>query len=160
MKTLILDLDNTLIFSSYTLLPNHPLVEKKGYHYLYFRPFLLDFLKAIQKFKYQLIFYTSGKSNYAQWIVQHFQMQKPYILYTRKYTKSQYTNFGIYYLKSSRNIHLPILTKEVIVLDDRMDLWEDNGEIFIDISPWNGEVGDTALIEVVIQLLKRQERIH
>jgi hypothetical protein len=40
MKTIILDIDHTLVFASYTILPNHPLVEKKGYHYLYFRPFL------------------------------------------------------------------------------------------------------------------------
>ena len=159
MKTIILDIDHTLVFASYTILPNHPLVEQKGYHYLYFRPFLHTFLNAMQKFDYQLVFYTSGKSNYAKWIVQHFKMRKPYTLFTRRYTKTRYTDFGIDYLKSSRKIHLPILTKEVIVVDDRINLWEDHGETFIDILPWHGEVEDTALKEVIIQLLKRQERI-
>ena len=77
MKTIILDIDHTLVFASYTILPNQPLVEQKGYHYLYFRPFLHAFLYAMQKFDYQLVFYTSGKSNYAKWIVQHFKMRKP-----------------------------------------------------------------------------------
>ena len=159
MKTIILDIDHTLVFASYTILPNHPLVEKKGYHYLYFRPFLQAFLDAIQKFDYQLVFYTSGKSNYVKWIVKHFKMIKPYMLFTRSYTKTRYTDFGIDYLKSAHKIHLPFNTKEVIVLDDRSDLWEDNGEIFIDISPWYGEVGDTALKEVLIQFRKRQALI-
>jgi TFIIF-interacting CTD phosphatase-like protein len=134
-------------------------VEKKGYHYLYFRPFLHEFLNAIQKFDYQLVFYTSGKSNYAKWIVQHFKMRKPYTLFTRRYTKTRYTDFGIDYLKSSRKIHLPTLTKEVIVLDDRNNLWEDNGETFMDISPWNGEVGDTALKEVLMQILIKDIKV-
>jgi hypothetical protein len=41
------------------------------------------------------------------------------------------------------------------ILDVRIDLWEDNGDIFLDISPWHGEIYDNDLKCVMIKLLKK-----
>ncbi len=155
MKTFILDIDQCLVFASYTQLSELELISKRGYHYLYFRPHLLEFLSYLQKSKYKIIFYTSGKSEYAKWIVSHFNMSCEYLLFTRKFTKRKQTLYGDLFYKSSRN--LPIeRAKRTYVLDDRIDLWVDNGENFLDISPWNGELNDNELIRIMIKLLKTQ----
>lgn len=155
MKSIILDIDHCLVFASYSELPEQKLISQRGYHYLYFRPYLSEFLSFVQKSKFRLIFYTSGKSEYAKWIVSQFQMNCEYSLFTRKFTKCKQTEFGELFYKSSDK--LPVKkTGTTYVVDDRIDLWDDNGEIFFGISPWRGEVNDTELQRIIIQLLKKQ----
>jgi len=51
------------------------------------------------------------------------------------------------------------MTKKTFVLDDRIDLWEDNDEVFLDISPWHGEVEDRELQGIMKHLLKKQPHL-
>jgi hypothetical protein len=155
MKTIILDIDHCLVLASYTQINELELISKRGYHYLYFRPHLSIFLSYLQKSKYKIIFYTSGKSEYAKWIVNQFNLNYEYLLFTRKYTKRKQSYYGDYFHKSS--ISLPVKKeKKTYILDDRIDLWEDNGEFFLDISPWHGEIYDNELIRVMLKLLKQK----
>ena len=140
---IILDLDHALIYSTYKEIDGLKLISKRKYLFLYHRPFLKDFLKFIEK-KYEIIFYTSSKIDYARWVVSTFKLNNKYEIFGRKYTKIIYSEYGIIYKKSLEKIKKEFEYK-VKVLDDRPDLWEENGVNLIDIKPWMGEIFDNKL---------------
>ena len=140
---IILDLDHALIYSTYKEIDGLKLISKRKYLFLYHRPFLKDFLKFIET-KYEIIFYTSSKIDYARWVVSTFKLNNKYEIFGRKYTKIIYSEYGIIYKKSLEKIKKEFEYK-VKVLDDRPDLWEENGVKLIDIKPWMGEHNDKEL---------------
>ena len=154
MNPYIIDLDNCLIFTSYSEIKGLELISKKGYHYLYHRPHLTSFLKFLVRKKYDIIFYTSSKSEYAKWIVKSFGLENDYLLYTRAYTIRKTTVYGEIYLKSLKNIKISSSTP-IPVLDDRPDLWDEDGIELNAINPWCGELHDTALSSFITSDLKK-----
>ena len=158
MKPFILDLDHCLIFASYSELKDHELIDKRDYHFLYHRPHLKSFLKFLVKSKYDLIFYTSSKKKYAQWVVKSFELEKNYPIFSRFYTSKKSTQFGEHYIKSLEKINLQS-KKPIPVLDDRPDLWIEDGVNLIPIEPWHGESDDKALLNYMLTTLKKQPKI-
>ena len=142
-KQVILDLDHALIYSTYKEIDGLKLISKRKYLFLYHRPFLKDFLKFIET-KYEIIFYTSSKIDYARWVVSTFKLNNNYEIFGRKYTKTIYSEYGITYKKSLKKIKKEFEYK-VNVLDDRPDLWDENGVNLIDIKPWMGDIFDDKL---------------
>ena len=140
---IIQDLDHALIYSTYKKVDNLKLISNRKYLFLYHRPFLDDFLEYVEN-KYDLIFYTSSKIDYARWAVNTFKLKKKHEIFGRKYTKTIYSEYGINYKKSLGKIKKEFEYK-VQVLDDRPDLWEENGVSLIDIKPWMGETYDKEL---------------
>ena len=152
---IILDLDHCLIYSSYSEICDLECMGKKGYLYLYHRPGLNDFLKLISKIrKVEILFYTSSKSAYAKWVLKSFNLSIKYQLYTRKYAKRKITQFGEVFLKSIAFISQETSTKN-FVIDDRPELWDENGIEMISIDPWHGEIDDDQLSHTSVQLLKK-----
>ena len=162
MKLYILDLDNCLIYTSYQEIEGLNLISKRKWHYLYHRPELLEFLKFAQKTA-DIAFYTSSKSDYAKWIVSSFNLEKQHLLFSRKYCKKRRTNYGDIYYKSIGFLPIKKKYKKIIVLDDRIDLWDDKGVELHDIEPYMGDFFDTELQtelqDWLIKLLKKQPRI-
>lgn len=154
MNPYILDLDNCLIYASYSEIKGLELISKKGYHYLYHRPHVISFLKFLIRKNYDIIFYTSSKSDYAKWVVQSFGLENDYRLYTRAYTIRKTTDYGEIYLKSLKNINLSS-ANPIPVLDDRPDLWDEKGIELNAIDPWHGELHDTALSSFITSDLKK-----
>jgi TFIIF-interacting CTD phosphatase-like protein len=154
----ILDLDHCLIYASFQELPEAKLISKRKWHYLYHRPGLELFLSFVQKTG-DIVFYTSSKKDYASWVVSTFHLTVPYTIYSRKYCRKKYTDYGEIYFKSLGR--LPILKEyaEIIVLDDRMDLWDDHGVELNDIKPYHGESTDTELQNWQIRQIKKQPKL-
>jgi TFIIF-interacting CTD phosphatase-like protein len=153
----ILDLDHCLIYSSYQEIHGLDLISKRKFHFLYHRPNLKNILKYVQKTG-DIAFYTSSKMDYAKWVVTSFQLDEHPIIYSRKYCKKKYTEYGETYLKSIVNLPITKSYNKVVVLDDRTDLWNDKGVELNDIKPWMGEVSDIELSQWLIRVLKRQPK--
>jgi hypothetical protein len=150
----ILDLDHCLIYSSYSEIEGLDLVDKKGYLFLYHRPGLKEFLNQVIKMKnINLVFYTSAKADYARWVVQSFNLDVNYRLFTRSNTRMKYTDYGQLYYKSIEKIGIS-KTERNVVLDDRIDLWDSTGVDLIDIDQWHGEPNDKKLEEAFVTIYK------
>ena len=158
MTLYILDLDNCLIFSSYNKLEGLECISKRKWHYLYHRPGLAEFLRYVQK-SGDIVFYTSSKMDYAKWIVKSFNLTKESNVFSRKYCRKKYTEYGEIYFKSLSRIALKKDYSKIIVLDDRTDLWDDNGVELNDIKPFLGEANDKELQKWMIKRLKLQPKI-
>ena len=97
MKPYILYFDYCLIYSSYSEISSLELISKKGYHFLYHRPGLKSFLRYLIKQKYDLIFYTSSKKEYAKWVVDSFDLEKviggpDYVILRKEFINIQVSN--------------------------------------------------------------------
>jgi hypothetical protein len=97
--------------------------------------------------------------DYAKWIVKTFNLKKESKVFSRKYCRKKYTEYGEIYFKSLSRIELKKEYSKIIVLDDRTDLWEDNGVELNDIKPFLGEANDKELQKWMIKRLKLQPRI-
>jgi hypothetical protein len=118
----------------------------------------MEFLKYIQK-SGEIVFYTSSKKDYAQWVVNTFQLKNDYQIFSRKFCKKKNTDFGEIYYKSIRNIKIEKEYDKIVVLDDRSDLWDGTGIEIHDIKPYMGELDDQELQKWVIKRLKSQPKI-
>ena len=157
-KLYVLDLDNCLIYVTYQELPNIDFASKKKWHYLYHRPKLLEFLNFIQRTG-DVIFYTSAKKDYANWVVGTFQLKVPYSIYSRRNCRKKFTDYGEIFFKSIDRITVTKKYSKIIVLDDRTDLWDSTGTELHDIKPFHGESDDRELENWIIKELKKQPKL-
>lgn len=158
-KLYVLDLDNCLINSSFSEIVGIEYVSKWKWYYLYHRPGLIQFLKFIQKTG-DIVFYSSSKMDYARWVVSTFELETDCKIFSRKYCKKKFTSFGEVYYKSISQIPLNHKYEKIIVIDDRTDLWFEEGVEIFDIKPFRGELEDDELQKWMIKKLKEQEKIE
>jgi hypothetical protein len=98
--------------------------------------------------------------DYAKWVVNSFKLNSDYQLFSRKYCRKKYTEYGELYYKSIDFISLKSTYDNIIVIDDRIDFWKDNDKIeFFDIPPFMGEKEDDVLKSWVLNRLKKQPKI-
>jgi hypothetical protein len=85
---LILDLDETLIHSSYCVLHEIPLRAKRGLWHLYERPFLMEFLVR-QSQHHDLAIWSASKAHYVRWVLRNSALQffEFEFIHTRKHCK-------------------------------------------------------------------------
>lgn len=157
-KDIILDLDHCLIFVSYSEIKGLHLISRSGFYYLYFRPDLDLFLRFLEKMDMRIHFYTSSKKEYATWVIKNLELSKDYPLFSRSSTRKKHSEFGEQYFKSLRFLNVRF-DEDVLVLDDRPDLWDSEGVSFIDINPWHGEKNDKALSQIMIRMMKDRPKI-
>ena len=67
-KLLVLDLDETLIYTAYSPLLNGKLKSHRGHYYLYERPLLKSFLDSISS-EYDLAIWSASKMEYVKWVI-------------------------------------------------------------------------------------------
>lgn len=117
-KLLVLDLDETLIHTAYAPIEEAELNARRGYFYLYERPYLKDFLDRCS-IEYVLAIWSASKADYVRWII-HSTVLSEYsfeFINTRKNCKRIFGNGGrVEYLKDL-TAYLPQYEK-VIMLDD------------------------------------------
>jgi hypothetical protein len=92
-------------------------------------------------------------------VVSTFKLTVPYTIYSRKYCRKKYTDYGEIYFKSLTNIDMKKKYSKIIVLDDRTDLWDDKGVELNDIKPFFGEENDSELQKWIVRSLKLQPKI-
>ncbi|MBU3660514.1 MAG: HAD family hydrolase [Flavobacteriales bacterium] len=158
MTLYILDLDNCLIYTSYSKISELDSIAQRKWYYLYHRPGLFNFLNYIQKTG-EIVFYTSSKKEYAKWVVNTFNLEKDYLIFSRKFCRKKLTNYGEIYYKSIFQIPISREYEKIIVLDDRTDLWDEKGVELHEIKPYMGEIIDDELHSWQLRKLKSQPRI-
>lgn len=117
-KLLVLDLDETLIHTSYSPIVGAELKARRGYFYLYERPFVKDFLNRCS-IEYDLAIWSASKADYVRWIIRSTVLLNFSFVFinTRKNCKRILGNGGrVEYLKDLTE-YLPQYEK-VIMLDD------------------------------------------
>ena len=67
-KLLVLDLDETLIYTAYSPILNGKLKSHRGYFYLYERPYLSDFMNKYST-NYDLAIWSASKAEYVRWVI-------------------------------------------------------------------------------------------
>lgn len=148
--TIVLDLDNCLIYSSYSILSEFNFVSKKGYFFLYHRPFLVELFLFLEQ-HFDIIFYTASKKEYAKWVVSTLPVKNKYPIFSRKYTRRKFNSCD-FYLKSISFLPYEFNYESIFVLDDRPDYWLDEDLFFIGIDPWFGTKDDNGLCNVIKNL--------
>lgn len=115
---LVMDLDETLIHTSYAPIEGAQLISRRGYFYLYERTHLKEFLEQCAA-EYDLAIWSASKAEYVRWIVRSTVLSDYSFVFinTRKNCKRVYRNGGrVEYLKDlTAYLHQ---YEKVIMLDD------------------------------------------
>jgi hypothetical protein len=117
-KLLVLDLDETLIHTAYAPIEGAELKARRGYFYLYERPYLKAFLDRCSA-ENDLAIWSASKADYVRWIIRSTVLSEYSFAFvnTRKSCKRIFSNGGrVEYLKDL-TAYLPQYEK-VIMLDD------------------------------------------
>ena len=153
-KTLILDLDETLVHSGF-----HPFNRKSDFtlnitvegknHTIYVlkRPYVDEFLSEISPF-FDIIIFTASISEYASPLLD--ELDKDKLTYGRKFRQDCLFNNGLY-LKDLKNIGKDL--KDVIIIDNNPVSYALNQDNGIPILTWYEDLNDEELINL-IPLLK------
>jgi RNA polymerase II subunit A small phosphatase-like protein len=148
-KLLVLDLDETLIHSSYSPISGEEFKAKKGLFYLYERPHLKRFLDSCLT-EYNLAIWSASKSIYVAWIIKSTVL-KEYefeFIKTRKDCKRIYGKSGFLVYQKDLTPQLPKYRK-VIMLDDLPKGVSPTG-LVIKIAEFKGCGSDIELLKVNI----------
>ena len=149
MKLLILDLDETLIHTTYSPLDGLDAVSQKGYYYLYERPYLKDFLESVFE-HYALAIWSASKADYVRWIIQSTVL-KDYtfeFIRTRKHCKYAAGKYGSpEYLKDLQALNQTY--EQVIMLDDTPKMVQPI-ECCIKVPEFKGATHDSFLKSLVL----------
>mmetsp|Transcript_30366 Transcript_30366/g.35057 ORF Transcript_30366/g.35057 Transcript_30366/m.35057 type:complete len:301 (-) Transcript_30366:173-1075(-) len=149
-KTLIFDLDNTLIFTCNDIPESGKFapitLQRDGEYvikYVIKRPGLLKFLKSLSK-NFNICVFTSAEATYARKVIEAVKISKYiYAMYDRTHCKK---------VKSSlyqKNIwSLGFEQKQVILIDDFAFQAECQPENCIQIKPFEGDVNDRELYQL------------
>jgi RNA polymerase II subunit A small phosphatase-like protein len=110
---LILDLDNTLVFSSMNKIEkakNYAIMDNK--FYVYKRPHLDNFLSTLAQFC-ELIIYTAGTKEYADKIIDHIDKNK---FISKRLYRQDCLNVGSFWYKDASKCFYD--EREVVIIDD------------------------------------------
>lgn len=145
---LILDLDNTLIFSSTKYQKNS--IKFLNY-YIKPRPGLQSFLKKVNE-KFNVSVWTAAEQEYANFVVNTFLKGIPiHYVFSRQDGVHSMNIFGtkkdIRLLKEVYNI--PLFKNKTIIVDDLQEVCSKQSYNCINIKPYNGENNDNELSNVL-----------
>jgi len=146
---LVLDLDETLIHTSYAPILGAELKAKRGYFYLYERHYLKEFLDHYSA-EYDLAIWSASKADYVRWVIYSTVLKEFQFAFvkTRKHCRRIYGKSGILehekYLRQYLNLY-----EKVIFLDDipRMVV---PTECCMKVPEFKGDVGDCYLFNVLL----------
>lgn len=149
-KFLVLDLDNTLLFSNDKIIEGGSLMVKfilnQSVMYTWERPHLEEFMTFAHE-NFNLIVYTASRDNYAKSIVTYFNIFLGVTVekvYTRKNIEKSFMKCGLKQISL-----LNELNDNYIIVDDRACYADDSKEIIfsnlLQIKGWNGENDDEEL---------------
>ena len=153
-KSLILDLDETLVHSSFfpfdrasDLTLPIKVDNKKKLVYILRRPYAIEFMKEMSLY-YDIIIYTASISEYASYLLDELDKYK--IITKRFYRNNCLLNNGMY-IKDLRIIGKPL--KDLIIIDNNPISYINNINNGLPILSWYGDAQDIELLKL-IPLLK------
>ena len=159
-KTLILDIDETLVHSSMTPFPNgsHLTIEMKvsGRKYIAYvlkRPYLEHFLQEMSSL-YEVIVFTASIAEYAEPLLQELDRNK---IIKYKLNRSHCIFIQGNYIKDLRVIKRPM--KDLIIIDNNPISYAINPDNGIPILSWFDNPNDTELLKL-IPLLKYLAKVN
>lgn len=164
-KLLILDLDETLIYSSEMLLEDEP-DFRIGIFYTYKRPYLNEFLEFCFE-NFEVAVWTSSTRTYAKEILRNIlnENQKLKFLYSRErctfsFDEELLENF--YSKKLTKLRRRGVNLESVIVIDDSPEQWRDSYGNLVRVKKFLGETDDKELSLLIKYLskLKNAENIR
>jgi Dullard-like phosphatase family protein len=143
---IFLDLDNTLIYSTFYKLPNINtiLTYDKKYH-IYKRPYLDTFLSTLSSFA-DIFVYTSSTQDYADKILKVIDKKG---IIKKKYYRQNCINYQNRYFKDILKLN-PSLSNsdDLIIIDDNPSIYLNMKENIIPIKFWEGEQNDDSLLKI------------
>ncbi len=152
---LILDLDETLIYSSLKKLPDseHLQYILWNNYYIHKRPFLQKFLVEINGY-YNLAVWTSAGDEYAEQIIDFIggQNLKLEFLWTRKKCtlKRDLETGNYYFLKNLKKVFkLGYCKEKVLIVDDTPDNLNQQYGNYIRMQPFQGDKNDRELFKLL-----------
>ena len=159
-KTLVLDLDHTLVYFIKSITPSiwaqkfglKVSTSRKGNHFV-LRPFALPFLKIIKRY-YEIIVFSSSQSQYCNDIVNCIDPFNKY--FTKVLSRDNCIKYRQFYIKDLtiiQNRHL----KDLVIVDDSILPSALNFNNFIPITPFTGGVDDNQFISLSSFLLSIHE---
>jgi len=117
-KLLVLDLDETLVHTSYSPILGAEYKSKKGLFYLYERPHLKDFLDRFFV-EYDLAIWSASKAEYVRWIIRSTVLSDHQFVFvnSRKHCKRIFGKDGLVEYQKDLTPYLSRYEK-VVMLDD------------------------------------------
>jgi RNA polymerase II subunit A small phosphatase-like protein len=148
-KLLVLDLDETLIHTTYSPIINGELKAHRGLLYLYERPHLRDFLDSFSR-EYNLAIWSASKAEYVKWVIKSTVLKeyKFDFIKTRKHCKRIYGKSGFLEYQKDLTPHL-LLYEKVIFLDDIPKMVVPI-ECCMKVPDFKGDIRDCFLINVLL----------
>jgi Dullard-like phosphatase family protein len=149
-KTLILDLDETLIHSSF--FPPHSCVEAfrigDPEHYVFQRPGLSHFLKDV-RLKFEIFVFTHGAEQYAKPIIDRLMpwVDEDHRLYRDACDGRHGPRKNLKILGRSK--------KDLILIDDSESALAVNPQNTVKVPPWRGSPADRVLVEWLPPILEK-----
>ncbi|XP_056591398.1 CTD small phosphatase-like protein 2 [Triplophysa dalaica] len=154
-STLVLDLDETLVFSSLNVIPdaeytfNTRFQDHKYQVYLILRPYVKEFLQAMTK-HYEMFVYTSAKKEYAEKIVDLLDPSKKLFRH-RLYQDDCACVLG-HYIKDLNVLERDL--SKTVILDNAPHTFPYHLMNMIPIKSWNGDKEDRELQKLIPYLEK------
>ena len=149
-KTLILDLDETLVHSSFKFFPfqadiylNIQVKNKVHIVNVLKRPYVHDFLKKMSNF-YEIVIFTASNAHYANPLLD--QLDIGHNISYRLFREHCISMSGLY-IKDLRRIGRDL--KDTIILDNNPISYVVNKENGIPIKTWHFDKGDVELVKLI-----------
>lgn len=154
-KILVLDLDETLIYSSKVKLNSKALFIYKDY-YVYARPHLNWFLHTIKSY-FKIGIWSSADDLYVEHIVEKIISKEINLefIWSKSWFNLDSHNGKQYLKKMSELEQLGYDLDELLLIDDNEENVIINSPHSILIKPFRGEVYDNELQKIVNQLIKK-----
>ncbi len=156
-KLIILDLDETLIFSTPTKLSfQEDFII--GEYFIYKRPGLENFIRYIREY-FQIAIWSSSSSDYAQSIVNKIFMESEILKFAwsrerciAKLDLDTYEQYWIKDLKKVKKIGFDL--EKILVIDDSREKLQRNYGNHIPVVPFKGDLKDDELSKLILYLDK------
>lgn len=143
---IFLDLDNTLIYSTFYKLPNiNPILIYDNKYNIYKRPYLDTFLTTLYTFA-DLFIYTSSTQDYADKILKVIDKKG---IIKKKYYRQNCINYQNRYFKDILKLNSSLSNSDdLIIIDDNPSIYLNMRENIIPIKFWAGEQNDDSLLKI------------
>jgi len=152
-KTLILDLDETLVHSSFTPFEKSDIVLEVDFEgvmyniYVLVRPFVKEFLMKVAKY-FELVIFTASIPKYASPLLDILDKEKNI---KHRLFREHCTSINELYIKDLKRLNRPL--KDLIIVDNSPLAYAFNEENGLPIKTWYDDTNDTELNKILPLLI-------